>query len=163
MISDFERTSMIQDGYFYTFLYDAIHKDINFDSNPFVFCIEPNPKNLNTVICLNFHYLPLSVRISLLQKFNQFYDMQKGDERIVGFVTASILRDKLPYGKDAVRVYQRKNISRLYRVPAKNVGKYIEYDGDFTLEKPGEVMNKYWLDYGTPESDTPKINPASEL
>ena len=163
MISDFERTSMIQDGYFYTFSYDATHKDINYDKYPFVFCIEPNPKNLNTIICLNFHYLPLGVRISLLQKFNQFYDMINGDQRIVGFVTASVLKDKLPYGKDAIRVYQRKNINQLYRVPAKNVGKYIEYDGYFIEEKPGEVMNKYWLDYGTPESDTPKMNPASEL
>ena len=48
MINDFERTSLIQDGYFYTFVYNAIHNDKNYDSNPFVFCIEPNPKNLNT-------------------------------------------------------------------------------------------------------------------
>lgn len=163
MIDDLERTSMIEDGFFYTFTYEASDPSKDFDKNPYVLCIEPNPKNLNTIICLNFHYLPLGVRIDFLKDLNQNYDMINGDERIVGFVTAAALRNSLPYGKQAVRVYQRKNISRLYRVPAKNVGKYIEYDGYFVDEKPGEVMNKYWLNYGTPESDTPKMNLASEL
>jgi hypothetical protein len=163
MTDDLERTSEIQDGYFYTFSYNATNKDVDFDKDPYVFCIEPSLKNENFVVCLNFHYLPLDVRIDFLRKLNQHYDMIKGDERIVGFVAASTLRKSIPYGKEAVRVYDRKNINNLYRVPAKNVGKYIEYDGYFVDEKPGEVMNKYWENYGTSESKTPETKDGSEL
>lgn len=163
MIDDLERTSEIVDGYFYTFEYDASNKSVDYDKMPYVFCIEPSLKNKNFVICLNFHYLPLETRIDFLRKLNEHYDMINGDERIIGFVTGSVLRKTLPYGKDAVRVYDRKNINKLYRVPAKNVGKYIEYDGYFVYKKPGDVMNQYWDNYGTVESKTPETQEAGEL
>ena len=57
------------------------------------------------------------------------------------------LKYSFPEIRSAIRVYNRKQVQQIYRVPGRDVGKYIEYNGDFMMKEPSDIMNQYWRDY----------------
>lgn len=155
MNTDFERAKLIQDGYFYTFKYDTI--TTGYDNNPFVFCLQPDTRNINNVVCLNLHHLPVSKRAEFLVFLDTMYNIKDaGDKRLYAVdakYVMNVLREFVP----AIRYYDRKKINNLYRIKAKDVGKYIEYEGGIIGKDPKTtVMNKYWgEEYGKAVEGTP--------
>ena len=146
-MEDFELTSLVQNGYFYTFKYDAVNKDAVFDAVPFILCLVPSEKHPNVFAGLNLHKLPLSDRIQFLVKLDKEFSMKEGDNRIEEFMLRDLLKTSMPVLKNAIRWYNRMNMADIYRVKSGSVGKYIDYDGYVKNGSPSDVMNKYWLNY----------------
>jgi hypothetical protein len=146
MNEKFERASEVQDGYWYTFGYKALKDDPTYDKTPFILCLGPG-KNINCFVGINFHRVPLQDRVNFLLFLNEHFNMTTGDERIVDFVTSDGLKLKFPQVRSAIRTYNRTQVQNCYRVPGCEVGKYIEYDGDFMMKEPSAIMNQYWRDY----------------
>ena len=145
MNSDFERTSLIVNGYFYTFVYDATNKAPTYDTEPFIYSLGPWEKNINCFVGINMHHLPTDERIKFLLELERLFNILDSEERAI--VDFEMIKRIMPSAKLALRVYNRKNISSCYRVQNKAVGKYIDYNGSIYMKKPSEIMNQYWRDY----------------
>ena len=145
-MKDFEKVERVQDGYFYTFGYTALRDDPMYDKTPFILCLGP-AKHPNCFVGINFHRVPLAERIKFLLFLDQHFNMKTGDDRIVDFITMDGLKYSFPEIRSAIRVYNRKQVQQIYRVPGRDVGKYIEYNGDFMMKEPSDIMNQYWRDY----------------
>lgn len=150
MNKDFERTSEVVNGYFYTYAYKAIHEDPAYDELPFIYCLAPHPKSQNCFVGINLHHLPTSERIDFLIELEKLYHILDNEERAI--VDIDVIRRTMPSAKLALRVYNRKNVRRCYRVLNKAVGRYIDNDGDIYLAKPSTIMNKYWTNYAGAKS-----------
>lgn len=159
-MEDFELTSLVQDGYFYTFEYNAIHNDIAFDSVPFILCLQPSTKHPNIFAGLNLHRIPLSARIQFLVKLDKEFSMKDGDNRISDFMLADMMKTTMPELKNAIRWYDKKRMTNVYRVISGSVGKYIEYNGNIKNSSPSAIMNKYWLDYCKTETAEAQEKPS---
>lgn len=150
MNNDFERTTSIVNGYWYTFEYHNQKETVpGYDRFPLIYCIGPSTKNLNCFEALNLHHLPLEVRIEFMCRFDKLSHFRDEDIRKV-FTTEEVLSY---FGaglglQNAIRFYNKKNILNPYRVLNKAVPLYLEYDGDIMMKNPGTVMNKYLLDLG---------------
>ena len=150
MNNDFERTTRIVNGYWYTFEYHNQKETVpGYDRFPLIYCIGPSTKNLNCFEALNLHHLPLAVRIEFMCRFDKLSHFRDEDIRKV-FTTEEVLSY---FGaglglQNAIRFYNKKNILNPYRVLNKAVPLYIEYDGDIMMKNPGTIMNKYLLDLG---------------
>ena len=155
----FEPVTKIVDGYFYTFNYTALKDDPKYDKMPFILCLGPHPKSLNCFLGINLHRVPLEVRVKFLLFLNQHFDMQNGDERIADFITMDGLKNTFPEVRAAIRSYNRKGVRNSYRIKGCDVGRYIEYDGDFMMKEPSDIMNEYWNGY----SETVKAEGRGEL
>lgn len=148
MNEDFERSSILTNGYFYTCRYDPTTTVPGYDRNPFLFVLGP-AKNPNNVVAFNFaHVASVKDRIQILLLMNSLGDIEHQDVGIP-MLTEDVMRRKFPWAKDAIRVYSRKNFKNLYRIKSNCVGKYIEYTGDIMMKEPSEIMNQYWLNYNS--------------
>lgn len=150
MNENFEKTSSIVNGYWYTFEYHNAKESVpGYDRFPFIYCIGPSTKNLNCFQALNLHHLPLSVRIDFMVRFDKLTHFRDDDIRKV--FTCEELLDNFGQGiglQNAIRYYNKKNILNPYRVLNKAVPLYLEYNGDIIMKDPGTIMNKYLLDLG---------------
>ena len=150
MDENFEKTTRIVNGYWYTFEYHNAKETFpGYDRFPLIYCIGPSTKNLNVFEALNLHHLPLSARIEFMVRFDKLTNFRDTDTRKI-FTREEILSY---FGEgigiqNAIRFYNKKNILNPYRIYNKVVPSYIEYDGDIMMKNPGTIMNKYLLDLG---------------
>lgn len=150
MNPDFERTSLIVNGYWYTFEYHNQKESVpGYDRFPLIFCIGPSTKNLNCFEALNLHHLTLNARVEFLIRFDKLSHFRDEDIRTVYTTEEIISYFGAGLGlQNAIRFYNKKNILNPVRVLNKAVPNYIEYDGDIIMKNPGTIMNKYLLDLG---------------
>jgi hypothetical protein len=154
MTENFEKTSRIVNGWWYTFEYHPTNITPGYDRYPMIFCIGPSTKDLNVFQALNLHHLPLKARIAFMVKFDKDSNFRQADSRTV--YTADQLVSYFGAGlgiQGAIRYYNKKNIQNVYRVLNKAVPLYLEYDGDIMMKDPGTIMNKYLLDLGDNNKD----------
>ena len=91
MSNDFERTTRIVNGYWYTFEYHNQKETVpGYDRFPMIYCIGPSTKNLNCFEALNLHHLPLEVRIEFMCRFDKLSHFRDEDIRKV-FTTEEVL------------------------------------------------------------------------
>ncbi len=161
MNEDFERTSYLQNGMFYTAQYTPRTTVPGYDVNPLLLILGPAKHNINCVVALNFHHIGnIDDRCKILSVISNLADISKFDID-APMITEDACRRLFPFAKDAIRVYNRKSFREVYRVKSNCVGKYIEYNGDIMMKSPSFIMNKYWLNYGantTPEAAKPQAN-----
>ena len=70
MNENFEKTTRIVNGYWYTFEYHNAKETVpGYDRFPMIYCIGPSTKNLNVFEALNLHHLPLSARIEFMVSY----------------------------------------------------------------------------------------------
>lgn len=152
-MSDFEKTSEIVNGYWYTFEYNG-ESSKGYDRFPFIYCIQPSLTNLNCFMGLNLHHLPLNERIEFMVNFDKLSNFREADTRKV-YTREMLINTIFPGCQDAIRYYNKKNIINPMRVLNKAVPLYLEYNGDIMLSNPSQLMNKYLIDNGknqTPEA-----------
>lgn len=146
MNEDFERTSYLQNGMFYTAEYTPSEFKPGYDRNVLIFVLGP-AKNINNIVALNFHHIAdVNKRCGILDVMNDFSNISKDDVN-VPMIDEATCRRLFPFANDAIRVYKRKNFKNVYRVKTNRVGRYIEYNGDILMKEPSSIMNRYWLDY----------------
>lgn len=147
---DFEKTTRIVNGYWYTFEYHNSKETVpGYDKFPMIYCIGPSTKNLNVFEALNLHHLPLGARIEFMVRFDKLTNFRDADTRKVFTKEEIISYFGSGIGiQNAIRFYNKKNILNPYRVLNKAVPLYLEYDGDIMMKNPGTIMNKYLLDLG---------------
>ena len=149
MNENFERTSKIVNGWWYTFEYNSDKPQPDYDRYPLIYCIGPSKTNLNVFQALNLHHLPLDARIDFILRFNKYTNFTQKDTRMVYTDNELIMDFGVGLGiQGAIRYYNKKNIRNNYRILNKAVPLYIEYDGDILMKDPGTIMNKYLLDLG---------------
>ena len=72
MNENFEKTSRIVNGFWYTFEYHNANDSVpGYDRFPMIYCIGPSTKNLNCFEALNLHHLPLGARIEFMIRFDK--------------------------------------------------------------------------------------------
>lgn len=134
MNEDFIKSSIIKNGYFYTFEYEPKDRAIGYDLCPFVYVIGPwfGKSNIpnNNFTALNLHHLSLSERVDFITRL---YSIMNGEERTI--VTLENL--EINY-KHAIRVYDRKRIKNLWQCKNKTAKYYIKSNGLCILAKRDE-------------------------
>lgn len=152
MKDDFEKTSMIVNGYFYTYEYAANNPTPDYDKEPFIYCLGPFEKNINCFTGINMHHLPTEERIAFLLELERLYHILDNEERAI--VDIDTIRRTMPSAKLALRVYNRKRIKNCYHVKNEAVGRYIDYNGSIYMKEPSTIMNKYWKNYAGSKTAT---------
>lgn len=144
-MADFERTSMLNNGFFYTFTYDA-HKPVKrlVDYHPFIYCIGPvgDPKH-NLFAGLNLHHISIEDRQALMKiLFERYNYMSQETEQHFSEHTLNRLVPGIGLG---VRVYNRANVYDLKRVKNKAVALYIFGQGDTSIATPDDTYFNYLI------------------
>lgn len=149
MEKDFELTNNIVNGYWYTFEYDLSQCNGDkkgYDANCFIYCIGPYEKNINCFWGINLHHLTLSNRISLFEKMLSDQQFIRDEKRY--FYNKETLMAYLHEQNSKVggfRVYDRRKISKAYRVKNEAVAKYLFEEGQLYMSKPSEKAIEYAL------------------
>lgn len=101
-------TSLILNGYFYTFGYKPASTGLKFpiDSNPIIYCIAPSEVNKNNFIALNFNHLPKAKAVELITKMNN----KKKVFSVRAIFTETELNSLVPGALIAIREYNRTRI-----------------------------------------------------
>lgn len=131
---DFELTNKIVNGYWYIFDYDSSSKEIGYDQQPLVFCIEPSQKNINVFVGLNLHHFPESARKEIYMKMVTASGFNKNEERHL--LSLDTILNLINYTHLGIRHYNRKNIRNAYRIKNKELGKYLSFEGNLLMSKP---------------------------
>lgn len=145
--TDYETTTQIVNGYWYTFEYKPPKMVAGYDRYPFIYCIGPCEFNINCFEGLNLHQMPLGARMEFMTEFDRVSHFRDSDERKV-YTREFIINGIYQNCQNAIRIYNRKNVWNPIRILNKSVPWYITYDGDIMFKKPDYVMNKYLLDSG---------------
>lgn len=150
MREDFERTSLLVNGYFYIAeYYNMHHRGMQqcYDVNPLIFVLGPWKRNQNCIVAVNFHHIAdINARCQILKTISDIADISRYDIRAVE-MTESVFRSKFSFANDAIRIYNRKSLREVYRIKSNRVGRYIDCEGNFLQASPSTIMNKYWLNY----------------
>jgi len=133
----FEPVSIFNNGYFYTFYYDSIHKDKFVDKNPFIFCIGPcerftkkgkSVRLENIIAGLNLHHLTISEREKLVNELTANYSLLEDDAAHI--LSEETLNKLVPGAIDAVRYYHLAHVYDLHRLRNKYVPFYLREQGN---------------------------------
>lgn len=133
----FEPVSIFNNGYFYTFYYEAIHKAQFVDKNPFIFCIGPYERftkkgksvRLENVIAgLNLHHLTIKEREQLITQLTMNYSLLENDAAHI--LSEETLNKLVPGAIDAVRYYHLEHVYDLHRLRNKYVPFYLHEQGN---------------------------------
>lgn len=145
--SDFVKSSILQKGRFYTVTYNPKVFKPDYDVNPLLFILGPLRTNANYVVALNFHHIgSVDARCKILATMSKLADISQYDIEI-STIGEDECRRLFSFARDAIRIYDRRRFSDVYRIKSNCVGKYIEYNGNLEMKEPSAIMNKYWLNY----------------
>ena len=146
MKEDFELTNYVVNGYWYTFQYLSKKEKEGYDRDCFIYCIGPFEKNINCFWGINLHHLDLSNRIRLFEKMLSDQQFIRDEKRY--FFNKETLMAYL-HEQDpkmaGIRVYDRRNASKIYRVKNEAVAKYLFEDGQLYMSNPSQKAIEYAL------------------
>lgn len=137
------QTNLIQDGYFYFFDYIPKEYKKGYDLKPFIFCVSPSLTNVNVIRAINLHHLPFNERVKFLHKLDTVYNFGDSDKRIK--TSEEALIKLFPEVKQAFRHYNRKRITRCYRVVSDSVNSFAEFKGDTLMANSKDIANNFIL------------------
>lgn len=144
-MADFESTSQLSNGFFYTFTYDA-RKPVKqlVDYHPYIFCIGPvgDPK-YNLFAGLNLHHISIDDRKKLMEVLYSKYNYMQNE--IEQHFSEYTLNQLVPGIGFAVKVYNRNNVYDLKRVKNKAVALYIFDQGDPSIATPDDSYLRYLI------------------
>ena len=147
-------TRQIQNGYFYTFEYNAssFYNDtwamkngsFKYDQLPVIFCIGPVEGNLNCFMGLNFNHLSI-MKKPFFDAMNKKYNITNEDIRHL------ISREDLMsigggVAEQGIRFYNRKNVKNPKRIINSAVPKYIKHNGQFIMTDQNEEDSRFSVD-----------------
>jgi hypothetical protein len=145
------QADLMQNGYFYTFIYKAKDDSLDVDESPVIYCIGPSLKNENNFIGLNLHKLPEQLRESLILGMQRRKGILDSNSRAI--FSENELNAIVPGAKAAIREYNRKRVYYPLRIDSTDIILYLYDDGkqrirnnkglvDFILRRWKAFLNK---------------------